>query len=69
MRPPIFRARAWAARSACSLALCATVLTGLPSSAPAAAEGSAPESTAPAAGAAGAPAAAPYSVGAARAAL
>ncbi|MDX2291780.1 MULTISPECIES: alpha-N-acetylglucosaminidase [Streptomyces] len=63
MRPPISRARSWAARSACSLALCAAVLTALPSPVPAAAE-----PVAPVAGAAGAPAKA-YGVGAARAAL
>ncbi|MFE6222908.1 MULTISPECIES: alpha-N-acetylglucosaminidase [unclassified Streptomyces] len=63
MRPPISRARSWAARSACSLALCAAVVTALPSPVPAAAE-PAP----PAAGAAGAPSAA-YAPGAARAAL
>ncbi|MEU3608667.1 alpha-N-acetylglucosaminidase [Streptomyces sp. NPDC035033] len=66
MRPPISRARSWAARSACSLALCATVLTALPSPAPAAAEPGAP--VAGAAGAAGMPVAG-YSAGAARAAL
>ncbi|MFF6883131.1 alpha-N-acetylglucosaminidase [Streptomyces sp. NPDC012421] len=72
MRPPISRARSWAARSACSLALCATVLTALPSSVPAAAEAEPPvagAAGAPAPGAAGAAAAGPFSVSAARAAL
>ncbi|MFJ6518541.1 alpha-N-acetylglucosaminidase [Streptomyces filamentosus] len=65
MRPPISRARSWAVRSVCSLALYATALTALPSTAPAAADPGSPA----VAGAAGAPAAAPYSAGAARAAL